>query len=105
MHRLVKWFDMADKINWDPITGPDKSNLEETISTLRFASLAKFIKNKAKINEDPKDALLRRFQDQIRDLKRQLEAVEGDGDGDGTDNELNNTHGMQNTDWSRLTPN
>lgn len=61
--------------------------MEETISTLRFASLAKYVKNKAKINEDPKDALLRRFQEQIKELKKQLEAVEGDID-EG-DNELN----------------
>lgn len=34
-------------------TSPDY-NYEETLSTLRYASRAKFIKNKPKINEDPK---------------------------------------------------
>ena len=47
--------------------------MEESISTLRFASATKNIKNKAVINEDAKDALLRRFQEQIWELKRQLE--------------------------------
>lgn len=54
--------------------GPSKLNIEESISTLRFASATKNIKNKAVINEDAKDALLRRFQQQIDELKRQLES-------------------------------
>lgn len=40
---------------------------------MRFASTAKNIKNKAIINEDAKDALLRRFQQQIAELRQQLE--------------------------------
>lgn len=39
---------------------------------LRYANRAKNIKNKATINEDPKDALLREFQSEIEKLKRQL---------------------------------
>ena len=35
---------------------PAASNFEETMSSLRYADRAKRIKNKAKINEDPKDA-------------------------------------------------
>ena len=42
--------------------GPASYNYEETITTLRYANRAKNIKNKPKINEDPKDALLREFQ-------------------------------------------
>ena len=38
----------------------------------RYANRAKNIKNKAKINEDPKDALLRQFQSEIEKLKKQL---------------------------------
>jgi len=38
---------------------PADYNFEETLSTLRYASRAKNIKNKPIINEDPKDALLR----------------------------------------------
>uniref|UniRef100_A0A8C1KXM6 Kinesin-like protein n=1 Tax=Cyprinus carpio TaxID=7962 RepID=A0A8C1KXM6_CYPCA len=53
--------------------GPADYNYDETISTLRYANRAKNIKNKARINEDPKDALLRQFQKEIEDLKRKLE--------------------------------
>lgn len=35
--------------------GPCDSNAEESICTLRYANQAKNIKNKPKINEDPKD--------------------------------------------------
>ncbi|PIK48750.1 Kinesin-II 85 kDa subunit [Apostichopus japonicus] len=52
--------------------GPAEYNYDETISTLRYANRAKNIKNKAKINEDPKDALLRQFQNEIDELKKQL---------------------------------
>ena len=38
---------------------PSEYNFEETMSTLRYASRAKNIKNKPTVNEDPKDALLR----------------------------------------------
>uniref|UniRef100_A0A914HXT9 Kinesin motor domain-containing protein n=1 Tax=Globodera rostochiensis TaxID=31243 RepID=A0A914HXT9_GLORO len=53
--------------------GPASYNFEETLSTLRYASRAKQIENKPKINEDPKDALLREFQDEIARLKELLE--------------------------------
>jgi len=53
--------------------GPANYNYDETISTLRYANRAKNIKNKAKINEDPKDALLRQFQKEIEELRKQLE--------------------------------
>ncbi|XP_043925186.1 kinesin-like protein KIF3A isoform X2 [Protopterus annectens] len=56
--------------------GPADYNYDETISTLRYANRAKNIKNKARINEDPKDALLRQFQKEIEDLRRKLEEGE-----------------------------
>lgn len=52
---------------------PADYNFEETLSTLRYASRAKFIQNKPKINEDPKDALLRQYADEIKALKMMLE--------------------------------
>jgi len=39
--------------------GPADYNFDETLSTLRYAHRAKSIKNKPKINEDPKDAMIR----------------------------------------------
>ena len=35
------------------------------LSIFRYANRAKNIKNQPKINEDPKDALLRKFQQEI----------------------------------------
>lgn len=55
--------------------GPADYNYDETISTLRYANRAKNIKNRAHVNEDPKDALLRQFQLEIEELRKQLEDV------------------------------
>lgn len=41
-------------------------------STLRYANRAKNIKNKPRINEDPKDALLRQYREEIEKLKQML---------------------------------
>ena len=43
-----------------------------THSTLRYANRAKNIKNKPRINEDPKDALLREYKEEIQQLKMML---------------------------------
>ena len=51
---------------------PASFNYEETYGTLRYASRAKMIKNAPKINEDPKDALLRKYEEEIKALKEQL---------------------------------
>jgi len=51
--------------------GPADYNYEETLSTLRYASRAKSIKNAPKINENPKDAKLRQMQDEIAILRKQ----------------------------------
>ncbi len=52
---------------------PADDNKEETLSTLRYASRAKNIKNKPIVNEDPKDAMLKAFQEEIIRLKKALE--------------------------------
>jgi hypothetical protein len=57
--------------------GPADYNVEETMSTLRYANRAKNIENKPKINEDPKDAMLREFTDEINRLKEQLNLAGG----------------------------
>lgn len=51
---------------------PADNNYDETLSTLRYANRAKNIKNKPKINEDPKDALLREYKEEIEKLKQML---------------------------------
>lgn len=55
--------------------GPADYNYDETMNTLRYASRAKNIQNKPRINEDPKDALLREYQEEIAKLKEQLDAL------------------------------
>lgn len=54
--------------------GPSEYSFDETMGTLRYANRAKNIKNKPRINEDPKDAMLRQMQEEISALKAQLEA-------------------------------
>lgn len=41
--------------------GPADYNFDETLSTLRYASRAKNIKNKPKVNEDPKETMIREY--------------------------------------------
>lgn len=54
--------------------GPADYNYDETLSTLRYAYRAKSIKNKPRINEDPKDAMIREYQEEIMRLKAELMA-------------------------------
>jgi kinesin family protein 3/17 len=51
---------------------PALSNYDETMSTLRYADRAKRIKNQPKINEDPKETLLRKYAEEIKTLKEAL---------------------------------
>lgn len=65
---------------------PADINYMETISTLRYVGRAKNIQNYAHINDEPKTALLRQFQDQIAELKRQLEdGIDEIGSSEGDD--------------------
>lgn len=57
--------------------GPADYNYDETLSTLRYAYRAKSIKNKPRINEDPKDATIREFQEEIMRLKAELGGEDG----------------------------
>ena len=57
--------------------GPADYNVDETMSTLRYASRAKHIQNKPRINEDPKDAMIREFHDEITRLRAQLAQLSG----------------------------
>ncbi|CAF1144865.1 unnamed protein product [Rotaria sordida] len=81
--------------------GPADYNYEESLTTLRYANRAKNIKNQPRINEDPKDALLRKFQEEIARLKEQLEGKSKHGKKsrrqrthDGADNDESNDSGQ-----------
>ncbi|KAG8272987.1 Kinesin-like protein kif3a [Homalodisca vitripennis] len=67
--------------------GPANYNYDETISTLRYANRAKNICNRARINEDPKDALLRQLQSEIEVLRQQLADGVAIPDGSGSEGE------------------
>ncbi|KAL7690530.1 putative kinesin-like protein [Plasmopara halstedii] len=53
---------------------PADYNYDETLSTLRYANRAKNIKNKPIVNEDPKDAKLREYKEEIERLRKMLES-------------------------------
>ena len=51
---------------------PADDSYDETLGTLRYASRAKNIQNKPKVNEDPKDTLLKEYAEEINRLKAML---------------------------------
>jgi len=52
---------------------PADFNYDETLTTLRYASRAKNIKNKPRVNQDPKDALLKQYEEEIKKLRDIIE--------------------------------
>ena len=52
---------------------PADYNYDETLTTLRYASRAKNIKNQPRVNMDPKDALLKQYEEEIAKLKQIIE--------------------------------
>jgi len=62
---------------------------------LRYANRAKNIKNCARINEDPKDALLRMCQKEIEELRKQLQeaGLSSDSDADEGEKKKNKKRG------------
>jgi hypothetical protein len=65
--------------------GPAASNIEETTGTMRFAARVKAVKNKPKINEDPKDAKMREMGDEISKLRKMNEELKRLGSSGGVD--------------------
>lgn len=59
---------------------PADNNYEESLSTLRYANRAKSIQNRPRINEDPKDALLREYQEEIKKLRALISGQLGTSD-------------------------
>ncbi|XP_066154773.1 chromosome-associated kinesin KIF4A isoform X2 [Euwallacea fornicatus] len=56
---------------------PADSNLEETLSTLRYADRARRIKNKPIVNQDPKTAEINRLKKEIQLMKLEIAGQEG----------------------------
>ena len=57
--------------------GPADYNIEETLTTLRYADRAKNIKNAPKVNEDPKDAMIKKYKEELERLKEALAKANG----------------------------
>ena len=80
-----------------------------TFTSGRYANRAKNIKNKPRINEDPKDALLREYQEEIVRLKgalgkrkgkgqkRRRRRTESGGEGEGVGVQTSHTHAHTHT--------
>merc|ERR1711884_638203 len=81
---------------------PADNNYDETISTLRYANRAKNIKNKPKINEDPKDAMLREYQEEIDKLKAMLENQPQDGGGSELGDERNRMRSQYESEMAEM---
>merc|ERR1719394_1742513 len=70
---------------------PADSNLEETISTLRYADRARKIKNKPIVNKDPKNEELSRLRNQVQQLQMQLLGNGGSGISNGHGHKVDDT--------------
>lgn len=57
---------------------PCNSSYDETLSTLKYASRAKYITNVPVINLDPKDALLKEYEQEIVKLRSMLTDIQKD---------------------------
>eukprot|EP00301_Raphidiophrys_heterophryoidea_P008332 c13109_g4_i2.p1 GENE.c13109_g4_i2~~c13109_g4_i2.p1 ORF type:complete len:842 (+),score=251.54 c13109_g4_i2:1705-4230(+) len=76
---------------------PAEFNYAETLSTLRYAWQAKQIKNKAVVNEDPNERLIRELKEEIMALRRKLggdASVRDDVDGKHIQEQLKHSEEM-----------
>ena len=62
---------------------PASINFDETLSTLRYAWQVKAIKNKAVVNENPQEKLIRELREEIEALKKGGAVVPSGGGGGG----------------------
>ena len=53
---------------------PSSYNLEETMSTIKYASRARNIKNKPIVNRDPQSALVTQLRQEIIQLKKIIQS-------------------------------
>mmetsp|Transcript_16675 Transcript_16675/g.49035 ORF Transcript_16675/g.49035 Transcript_16675/m.49035 type:complete len:1171 (+) Transcript_16675:59-3571(+) len=61
---------------------PSIDNLDETISTLRYANSAKQIVNRAFVNEDPNAKMIRELREELERLRSQVGGAPGEGAAD-----------------------
>lgn len=102
---ILLYHKILDSLGGNSVTlmiacvSPADYNLEETISTLRYADRARKIKNKPIINQDPKAAEIIRLKNTIHQLRMELlgkRAISVNGDNaDNTDNNSEDTIKLQ----------
>lgn len=51
---------------------PSESNYEESLSSIRYASRARNIKNKPVVNRDPNSVMIENLRSQIQNLQMEL---------------------------------
>jgi hypothetical protein len=51
---------------------PSESNYEESLSSIRYASRARNIKNKPIVNRDPNSVMIENLRSQIQNLQMEL---------------------------------
>lgn len=79
---LLTWI-LADNFGGNSKTAmianisPHSGNFAETESTLRYATLAKGIVNRVRVNEDPSAKLIRELQAQLRQLQTEMASGHG----------------------------
>ena len=77
---LILFISLQDSLGGNARTlmiaclSPSDTNHEESLSTLKYAHNAKFIKNRPVINDniDPKDEMIRELQNEIKQLRNKL---------------------------------
>ena len=87
---------------------PADYNYDETLSTLRYANRAKNIKNKPRINEDPKDTMLREYKEEIEKLRQALLDAQNNNSSSsntGNNNTINNNDNSNMIDFAALAGN
>ena len=62
---------------------PADVNFKETLGTLQYADRAKQIQNKAVVNEDPTEKLIRGLKEELEELKKQLKLQANSSSSDG----------------------
>jgi kinesin family protein 4/21/27 len=77
---------LSDSLGGNSVTlmiacvSPADYNLEETLSTLRYADRARRIKNKPVVNQDPRAAEIAKLKQQIQELRLEFIAQTGSGE-------------------------
>jgi hypothetical protein len=77
---------------------PSALNYEETLSTLQYASRAKLIKNRVKINTKNNDAMIGVLRNELEQLKNIISLFDNNCNGNNNNNDNSKSNPNPNTD-------